>query len=282
MKSVVVTGASTGIGCSCVKVLIGGGFRVFGGVRKEADADRLAKEFGANFTPLLFDVTEAAAAASAASKVRATLGGETLFGLVNNAGIAVPGPLLELSIEDFRRQIEVNLIGQLIVTQAFASLIGADRSLKGPPGRIVMISSISGKTAFPFGGAYAASKFGLEGLSEALRRELMIFGVDVIVVAPGNVATPIWDKSAAASAGQFANSPYAPALASAKRYALETGKKGLPPERVGEVVKTALTSARPKTRYTLAPDPVTTLMTKRLPKRMVDKLIASQLGLKKS
>jgi NAD(P)-dependent dehydrogenase (short-subunit alcohol dehydrogenase family) len=282
MKTVVVTGASTGIGYACVKVLIAGGFRVFGGVRRQADADRLAKEFGANFTPLLFDVTDPAAAAATAGKVRTALAGETLVGLVNNAGIAVPGPLLELTIEDFRRQIDVNLIGQLIVTQAFAPLLGVDRSLNGLPGRIVMISSVSGKTAFPFGGAYAASKFGLEGLSEALRRELMIFGVDVIVVAPGNVATPIWDKSAAGSAGQFADSPYAPALARVKRYALEIGKKGLPPERIGEVVKTALTAARPKARYTLAPDPITTLITSRFPKRMVDKLIAGQLGLKKS
>jgi NAD(P)-dependent dehydrogenase (short-subunit alcohol dehydrogenase family) len=281
MKSVVVTGASTGIGWGCVKVLITGGFRVFGGVRKEADADRLMKEFGANFTPLIFDLTELAAVAAAAGKVRAALGGETLFGLVNNAGIAVPGPLLELSIEDFRRQIDVNLIGQLIVTQAFAPLIGVDRALKGPPGRIVMISSVGGKTAFPFAGAYAASKFGLEGLSEALRRELMMFGVDVIVVAPGNVATPIWDKSVAAGDGQFANSPYAPALARMKRYALETGKKGLAPERIGETVQTALIAAKPRTRYTLAPDPITTLITRRFPKRMVDKLIASQLGLKK-
>jgi NAD(P)-dependent dehydrogenase (short-subunit alcohol dehydrogenase family) len=282
MKSVVVTGASTGIGWACLKVLIAGGFRVFGGVRKQADADRLAKVFGANFTPLVFDVTDAAAVAAAAGKVRAALGGETLFGLVNNAGIAVPGPLLELSVEDFRRQIDVNLIGQFIVTQAFGPLLGADRSLKGPPGRIVMISSISGKTAFPFGGAYAASKFGLEGLSEALRRELMIFGVDVIVVAPGNVATPIWDKSAVGGAGQFADSPYAPALARAKRYALETGKKGLPPERIGETVKTALTAAKPKTRYSPVPDPITSLITRRFPKRVVDRLIAGQLGLKKT
>ncbi len=282
MKSVVVTGASTGIGWGCVKVLIAGGFRVFGGVRKEPDADRLVKEFGPNFTPLIFDVTEPAAVGEAAGKVRAALGGETLFGLVNNAGIAVPGPLLELSIDDFRRQIDVNLIGQLIVTQAFAPLVGVDRALKGPPGRIVMISSVGGKTAFPFAGAYAASKFGLEGLSEALRRELMMFGVDVIVVAPGNVATPIWDKSVAADDGQFANSPYAPALARMKRYALETGKKGLAPERIGETVRRALTAPRPRTRYTLAPDPITTLITRRFPKRMVDKLIASQLGLKKA
>jgi NAD(P)-dependent dehydrogenase (short-subunit alcohol dehydrogenase family) len=282
MKSVVVTGASTGIGWACAKVLVASGFRVFGGVRGQADAERLTNAFGADVTPLIFDVTEAAAVAAAADKVRAALGGETLFGLVNNAGIAVPGPLLELGIEAFRRQIDVNLIGQLIVTQAFAPLIGVDRSLKGPPGRIVMMSSIGGKTAFPFAGAYAASKFGLEGLSEALRRELMIFGVDVIVVAPGNVATPIWDKSVAAGDGQFANSAYAPALARMKRYALEAGKKGLAPERIGETVKTALTAARPKTRYTLAPDPITTLITRRFPKRIVDKLIASQLGLKKA
>jgi NAD(P)-dependent dehydrogenase (short-subunit alcohol dehydrogenase family) len=282
MKSVVVTGASTGIGWSCAQILLAGGFRVFGGVRKQADADRLAKEFGQSFVPLIFDVTDAASVAEAADKVRAALGGETLFGLVNNAGIAVPGPLLELSIDDFRRQIDVNLVGQLIVTQAFAPLTGVDRSLKGPPGRIVMISSVSGKTAFPFAGAYAASKFGLEGMSEALRRELMMFGVEVIVVAPGNVATPIWDKSAAIGDGRRGNSPYAAALQRVKRYALETGKKGLAPERIGALVKTALTVAKPKARYTLVPDPITTLITRRFPKRIVDKLIANQLGLKKA
>ena len=241
MKSVVVTGASTGIGWGCVKVLIDDGFRVFGGVRKEADADRLAKEFGANFTPLIFDVTAAAAVAAGAGKVQTALGGETLFGLVNNAGIGVPGALIDLKIDDFRRQIDVNLTGQLIVTQAFAPLIGVDRSLKGPPGRIVMISSLGGKTAFPFMGAYNASKFALEGLSESLRREMMMFGIDVIVIAPGSVATPIWDKAEAFDVAQFANSPFATALVGFKKYAIETGRKGFPPERIGEAVKTALT-----------------------------------------
>ncbi|MGH6799067.1 MAG: SDR family NAD(P)-dependent oxidoreductase, partial [Roseiarcus sp.] len=276
MKSVVVTGASTGIGWACVKVLIAGGFRVFGAVRKQADADRLAKEFGANFTPLMFDVTDAAAVSAAAGIVRAALGGETLFGLVNNAGIAVPGPLLELRIDDFKRQIDVNVVGSLIVTQAFAPLLGVDRSRKGQPGRIVMISSIGGKTAFPFLGAYNASKFALEGLSEALRRELMMFGVDVIVVAPGNVATPIWDKAEAVDVAQFANSPYAAVLAKFRDYAVETGRKGLPPERIGEAVRIALTGAKPKTRYTVTPDPLQNLIATTLPKRMVDKLIASQ------
>jgi NAD(P)-dependent dehydrogenase (short-subunit alcohol dehydrogenase family) len=280
MKSVVVTGASTGIGWGCVKVLIGSGFHVFGGVRKQGDADRLSKEFGANFTPLIFDVTDGAAVAGGARQVEAALGGATLFGLVNNAGIAVPGPLLYLKIEDFKRQIDVNLTGQLVVTQAFAPLLGADRSRKGAPGRIVMISSVGGRNAFPFVGAYNASKFGLEGMSESLRRELMIFGVDVIIVAPGNVATPIWDKAEAVDNTPFDNTPFAPALARFKSYALEAGRKGLPPERIGEAVKTALTAAKPRTRYTVAPDPIQNLMAATLPKRIVDNMIARRLGLK--
>ena len=176
MQSVVVTGVSTGIGWGCVKVLVASGFRVFGSVRKQADAERLTKEFGANFTPLIFDVTDEAAVAAGAKQVEAALAGETLSGLVNNAGVAVPGPLLNLKIEDFERQIAINLAGPLIVTQAFAPLLGVDRSRKGAPGRIVMISSVGGKNAWPFNGAYSASKFGLEGMSESLRRELMIFG----------------------------------------------------------------------------------------------------------
>src|SRR5512146_788683 len=122
MKSVVVTGASTGIGWGCAKVLLSRGFRVFGSVRKDADAKRLKSEFGANFTPLLFDVTDAAAVKQGAERASAALGGETLAGLVNNAGIAVAGPLLYLDVDEFRNQLEVNLTGQLIVTQAFAPL----------------------------------------------------------------------------------------------------------------------------------------------------------------
>ena len=280
MKSVVVTGVSTGIGWGCVKVLIASGFRVFGSVRKEADAERLSKEFGANFTPMIFDVTDEAAVAAGAKQVEDALAGETLSGLVNNAGVAAPGPLLELKIEDFERQIAINLAGPLIVTQAFAPLLGVDRSRKGAPGRIVMISSVGGKNALPFLGAYAASKFGLEGMSESLRRELMIFGVDVIIVAPGAVATPIWEKANAVDVTPFANSAYAPALAKMKHAMVSMGKHGLPPERIGEAVKTALIAARPRTRYTLTPSPMQNLMVTTLPKRIVDNMIARRLRLK--
>jgi NAD(P)-dependent dehydrogenase (short-subunit alcohol dehydrogenase family) len=174
----------------------------------------------------------------------------------------------------------VNLGGTLIVTQAFAPLLGADGSRKGAPGRIVMISSVGGKNAMPFLGAYCASKFGLEGMSESLRRELMIFGVDVIIVAPGTVATPIWEKADGVDVTPFANTPYAPALDRLKRAMVSMGKQGLPRERIGEAVKTALTVLRPKTRFTLTPTPMQNMMTTTLPKRMVDTIIARRLGLK--
>src|SRR5260370_3590343 len=277
-RSVVVTGASTGIGSACVKVLVASGFHVFGSVRKQGDAERLSKEFGASFTPLVFDVTDEAAVAAGAKKVETALEGATLFGLVNNAGIAVPGPLLYLKVEDFRHQLAVNLTGQLIVTQAFARLLGADRERKGAPGRIVMISSVGGKNALPFVGPYAASKFALEGLSESLRRELIVFGIDVVVVAPGAVATPIWDKSDV-DVTRYANTPYAAALDKMKNYMISLGRNGLPPERIGEAVKTALTTAQPKTRYTVAPNPGQQLMTPVLPQPPLAHLIAPRPGL---
>jgi len=281
MKSVVVTGASTGIGHACVKVLLGQGIRVFGSVRKQADADRLKSEFGANFTPLIFDVTNQAAVRQGASLVEKALGGDTLFGLVNNAGIAVAGPLLYLGLDEMRQQMEVNLISQLSVTQAFAPLLGADRSRKGEPGRIVMMSSIGGKNAFPFMGPYSASKFALEGLSESLRRELMIFGIDVILIRPGAVATPIWDKADEIDPAQFANTPYATSLEKIKKMMLAQGRSGYPPERIGRAVLKALTARRPKTAYTENPAKAQGIAVRLLPKRVLDAAVASQLGLKR-
>jgi NAD(P)-dependent dehydrogenase (short-subunit alcohol dehydrogenase family) len=280
MKSIVVTGVSTGIGWGCVKVLAARGFHVFGSVRKAADADRLKAEFGSAFTPLVFDVTNQAAVAAAARQVQEKLGATSLFGLVNNAGIANPGPLLHIDIDAFRQQLEVNVTAQVIVTQAFAPLLGAapDRRTD-TPGRIVMMSSVGGKVAMPFLGPYNASKFALEAVSESLRRELMIYGVDVIVIAPGAIATPIWDKADALDVSRYANTPYAKSLDRVKAYMTSMGKTGLAPERIGEAVHTALTAANPKTRYTITPQPFTDWMTRHLPKRTVDKTIAKQLGL---
>jgi NAD(P)-dependent dehydrogenase (short-subunit alcohol dehydrogenase family) len=283
MKSVVVTGASTGIGHGAAKVLIDRGFRVFGSVRTQTDADRVARELEPNFRALLFDVTDERAVHASAAQVRQALGGEPLFGLVNNAGIAVPGPLLYLTIDEFRHQLEVNVTGQLIVTQAFAPLLAARPGPSPPPqtqaGRIVMISSVGGKNASPFIGPYNASKFALEGLSESLRRELMLLGIDVIVIAPGAVATPIWDKADRLELGRFAGTPYAPALERVKSYMLERGRKGLTEEALGIAIHKALTNARPRTRYVVDPDRLLNVLVNVLPKRMVDRLIARRLGL---
>ena len=280
MKSVVITGASTGIGWATAKLLLDKGFRVFGSVRKQGDADRLKGELGANFTPLLFDVTDEPAVLAAAREVRAALGGETLAGLVNNAGIAVPGPVLELSADEFRRQMDVNVIGPIISTQAFGPLLGVDASLKGPKGRIVMISSVAGKNGNPLTPAYAASKHAIEGLSESLRRELMLFGIDVIIVAPGPVKTPIWGKGQQdVDMSRYKNSPYLPALQKVTAYMQHLDSIGLPPEKIAEVVHDALTLPNPKVRYQVAPDPMRHLMTAFLPKRMVDRIIAKRIGL---
>lgn len=280
MKSVVITGASTGIGWATAKLLLGKGYRVFGSVRKEADAERLVGEFGSHFTPLLFDVTDEAAVLAAAREVRAALNGETLAGLVNNAGIAVPGPVLELSADEFRRQLDVNVIGPIISTQALGPLLGTDPALKGPKGRIVMISSVAGKNGNPLSPAYAASKHAIEGLSESLRRELMLFGIDVIIVAPGPVRTPIWSKGQQEfDMSKYQNSPYLPAMQKVTAYMQHLDSIGLPPERIAEVVYEALTLPKPKVRYQIAPDPMRHLMTSMLPKRMVDKIIAKRVGL---
>lgn len=283
MKSVVVTGVSTGIGWGATKVLTGAGFHVFGSVRKQADAERLKQEFGDSFTPLFFDVTDEAAVKKAAADVRTALKGETLFGLVNNAGIAVSGPLLELSIDEFRRQIEINLTGQLIAIQAFTPLLGADKSLKGAPGRIVNITSTAGKHGSPFLGPYAASKHAMEGLSESLRRELLLFGIDVIMIGPGKVATPIWDKAEQIDTAPYKQSPFLPMMERFQNYMVTAGRaEGFSPERLGRDVLKALTVKVPKTRYAVVPGKfMAWTVPGLLPKRVVDRKIGRGLGLLK-
>jgi len=279
MKSVVVTGTSSGIGWGTASVLIRNGMRVFGSVRKQQDAERLAAEFGSAFTPLIFDITDAAAVRAAAEQVREQLGGETLFGLVNNAGIGLAGPLMYQPIDEFRHQIEVNLIGPLIVTQAFLPLLGADRSLRGAPGRIINVSSVGGQNGGPFLGAYAASKHGLEGMSESLRRELMLYGIDVIIIGPGAVATPIWDKAEQIDTSIYAGTDYGEVFRRFGEYFVREGRKGYPPERIGEAILHALTTPKPRVRYAVVPQRFRNWTFPRmLPRRMVDRIIARALG----
>lgn len=278
MRSVVVTGVSTGIGHATVASLIRGGFHVFGSVRTAADAARLTADYPQHFTPLLFDVTDAAAIAAAAQTVADSLAGQTLAGLVNNAGIAVAGPLLHLSAKDLAHQFEVNLFAVHTITQAFAPMLGTDRSRTGPPGRIVMISSVAGKNTSPFVGAYAASKHALEGYSGTLRRELMLFGIDVIIVGPGAIKTPIWDKP---RLEPFLNTPFGPALRRTYEIMQSMAAKGLAPERCADLILEILTTPRPKVRYALVPQPLVNWYLPRwLPARWVDRIVASRLGLK--
>lgn len=281
-RAIVVTGASTGIGRAAVAKAVREGAHVFASVRKEADAESLRGEFGAAVTPLLFDVADEAAVRAGASQVAAALGNKRLYGLVNNAGIAVPGPLLHLDTDDLRRQFEINLFGVHNVTRAFADLLGADKERVGAPGRIVMISSVGGQNGSPFVGPYSASKFALEGYSQSLRRELMLYGIDVIVIGPGAIATPIWDKAEGEDLKRFSNTDYAPAVERVADYMLAQGKQGLPPSDVGDLIWLCLSDPKPKVRYAILRKPfMDARLPRLLPPRMVDNIIAKRLGLTK-
>jgi NAD(P)-dependent dehydrogenase (short-subunit alcohol dehydrogenase family) len=280
-RVVVVTGVSTGIGHAIARVLVRHGVHVFGSVRRDEDADRLRAELGSRFTPLVFDVTDAAAIHAAVPAVADALDNTTLFGLVNNAGIGIGGPLLHQSLDEVRRHIEVNAIGALAVIQAFAPLLGADRTRAGKPGRIVNISSVAGRISAPFLGAYAASKRALEGMSHSLRRELMVYGIDVVIINPGSVATPIWDKAESASAAPYASTGYAPLLEKFRAAALRAGRSGLPADAVGDVVWTALTADSPRWFYPVLRHRLTNwTIPLALPVRVIDRLIARRLGIR--
>ncbi len=264
-------------------MLVEKGFRVVGTVRKQADADTLKHEFGQPFTPILMAVTDQPAILRAANQVAESLGQTNLAGLVNNAGISVVGPLLHQPVTDFRRQLEVNLVSPMMVTQAFASLLGSDRTRQGGPGRIVNISSVGGKIGGPFLGAYAASKHGLEGMSESLRRELMLYGIDVVLVEPGYTNTPILDKAEREEFGLYRGTEYGPILQRFARLFIAEGRKGLPPRAIGEVVHTALTVHRPKVVYTVVKQKLKNwTLPMLLPRRTLDRLISQQLGLAQS
>jgi len=278
MKTVVITGASSGIGFGIAKALSARDMQVFASVRSDQDARRLVSALP-NVKPLLFDVTDQAGVRAGVDIVRKTLSGHTLYGLVNNAGIALPGPVLHQPVDDYRKQIEVNLIGTFMVSQAFAPLLGADRTLTGPPGRIVNISSLGGKIGSPLLAGYCSAKHGMEGLSESLRRELLLYGVDVVIVAPGAVKTPIWDK-AQHSEQRYANSDYGAAMKALAGLMEGAARDGLEVDRVAGIVHHALSVPRPRVRYTLTPSYLFDwLLPRLLPPRWIDRMFAKRLSL---
>lgn len=237
----------------------------------------MSAAFKSGVTPLVFDVRDEEAISAAADIVRAALNGRTLAGLVNNAGIAVYGPMRYLSAADFQDQFDVNLFGVFKVTKAFLPMLGADPATQGKPGRIVMMSSVAGKVATPFLSPYCASKHALEGLSTSLRRELLPHGIDVIVVGPGVIATPIWDKADQTDMSRFENTEYGDVLKRMRRGFTNLGREGVPPSKVGQAIVNILTTARPKTRYAVAGG--IHWLARLLPARLVDRLIAKRLGL---
>ena len=277
--AVVITGVSSGIGNGTARVLIANGYRVFGSVRKPEDARRLSADLGGAFTPLLFDVTDGEAVKDAAATVRDALDGGKLTGIVNNAGVAVPGPLLEIAPAELRRQLDVNLVSILTVTQSFFPLLGTRGDGASRPGRIINISSIAGRLALPFLGPYAASKHGVEGLSDSLRRECLLYGVDVIVIDPGSVATAIWDKADALDLSPFQRSPYLRSMTKLRDSMVSSGRKGSRPERVGQTVLEALRAPRPRARYVMGSGNPVTFVSRILGKRTLDRLIGKNLGL---
>jgi NAD(P)-dependent dehydrogenase (short-subunit alcohol dehydrogenase family) len=285
VRSALVTGASTGIGRATALRLDADGWRVFAGVRREEDAEALRAAGSERLTPLVLDVTDAGQIAAAAERIGRETGaaGEDsgpggLDGLVNNAGIGVMGPLETLPLDDFRRQIEVNLTGQVAVTQAMLPLI------RRATGRVVFVSSAGGRMALPFAGPYHAAKFGLEAVADSLRQELRPWGIEVAVIEPGSIDTPIWERAVQSYEEMTARAPaaqeelYGRRLANLQEGARRTAARGIPPEKAAAAIVDALTARRPRTRRRVGLDAQGQVLLRRLlPDRALDRLLAAFL-----
>jgi NAD(P)-dependent dehydrogenase (short-subunit alcohol dehydrogenase family) len=279
-RFLVITGASTGIGAACALECARHGMAVFAGVRNPDDGDLLRRNGGKNIIPLQLDVTDAESIRGAMQRVSDVVGTSGLWGLVNNAGVAIGSPLEIMPIDGLRKQLEVNVIGQIAVTQAFLPLL----RLAG--GRIVNMGSIAGRGTMPVMGPYSASKYALESLTDALRLELQPWGIQVSIIEPGAIATPIWDKSLkvgdeiAASAGAEARALYGETVERVIQAVKQSAGRAIPPDAVVRAVVHALTASRPKTRYLVGTDArIRALMIKWLPDRVHDWILTKVLKL---
>ena len=278
MRSVLVTGASTGIGRATALRLDGAGWRVFAGVRKQEDAEALRAACSDRLTPLMLDVTDAEQIAAAAERVGTEAAGG-LDGLVNNAGVAVPSPLETIPIDDFRHQIEVNLTGQVAVTQALLPHIRTAR------GRVVFISSIGGRIAFPLTGAYHAAKFGIEAVGDVFRQELRPWGIAVSIIEPGSIDTPIWERGEQSADEIGERTPdrealYGKAVAKYRKVVRSTAERGIHPEQVAKAIEHALNASRPRTRYLVGIDAkVQARVRPLIPTPAFDRIVARVMGL---
>ncbi len=279
-QAVLISGASTGIGRDCALRLDARGFQVFATVRNESDAESLKKASSERMQAVFLDLNDQASIVQAEKTVATKLGNRGLAGLVNNAGIAVPAPLEFIPLEDLRRQLEINLIGQVAVTQVFL------HHLRRARGRVINMSSFSGQLALPFFGPYAASKFALEAISDALRVELRPWGIQVIVIEPGSIRTPIWEKSLEETLQRFSDYPptamelYGKYFRRVVDLAAASGRNGLPAEAVSKVVERALIDRSPKARYIVGRGTRYSILAERLaPVWLRDWVIARRMGL---
>jgi NAD(P)-dependent dehydrogenase (short-subunit alcohol dehydrogenase family) len=278
MRTVLVTGASTGIGRATALRLDADGWRVFAGTRDPADGEGLRQAASDRLLPITLDVTHPEQIAAAAELVeREAANG--LDGLVNNAGIAVPGPLETIPLEDFRRQIEVNLTAYVAVAQAMLP------SIRKTEGRLVFLSSIGGRVAFPFGGPYHASKFATEAIGDVFRQELRPWGIKVAIIEPGSIDTPIWERGQRTATEVEAKSPrtnllYGAAIEKFRKVIEDTAERGISPEKVADAIAHALESKRPKSRYLVGLDAKVQARIKPfIPTALFDKIVARQLNL---
>jgi NAD(P)-dependent dehydrogenase (short-subunit alcohol dehydrogenase family) len=271
-RNILITGSSKGIGEACALHFTRQGHRVFAGVRKPEDAQRLQQQAGENLVPVFLDVTVQDQIDAAAKLIRAEVGEQGLWGLVNNAGSAVSGPLEFLPVDDLRWQFEVNYFGQVALTQAMLPLI---RTAKG---RVVNITSVSGRFVSPFLGPYAGSKHALETFSDALRRELARWDIKVISIQPSAIATPIWDTALARIQKMLDSLPpdahryYGKDFETMLAHTAASEKRGLPPQKVVDAVDHALFARRPRLRYPIGIQAwATTQIVRRfIPDRWVD------------
>lgn len=252
MQYILITGVSTGIGYTSTKHLINKGFFVFGSVRKQSDADKLEGDFGENFKALIFDVTDDKAINSSVKAVEEIVGKNGLSALVNNAGIVVSGPMQHVTIEKLSHQLNVNVLGVMRVTQAFLPLLGGTKDSPFPAGRILQMSSVSGKITSPFLGPYAASKYALEAISDALRRELVLYGIKVIIIEPGPIKTPIWGKALSSDNIDFEETAYGKILADRAKVIQRTEANAIPAQKVADIIYKSIVTSNPKTRYIVA------------------------------
>jgi len=279
MRAVLVTGTSTGIGRATALALDGRGWQVFAGVRREEDAASLRAEASERLVPLTLDVTSPEQIAAAAERVAAE-SENGLHGVVNNAGIAVPGPLETLPLGEFRRQLDVGLVSYLAVTQAVLPQI------RGAGGRVVFLSSIGGRVSFPLNGAYHAAKYGTEAIGDAFRQELAGWGIRVSIIEPGSIDTPIWSRGEENADRVLAQSPqteqlYGPAIERFRKVVRQTADRGIPPERVAKAIVHALESKRPRSRYLVGLDAkIQARLVPLIPTPVLDRLVGGQLGLR--